>query len=123
MGARMSALAVLVRVWTYLYTFALPSEIRDRRRSEIESDVWESEHDPDVPHHALVLRLLRGMPADVLWRLEVTPSRQHAPRARAAPPAVDADLNIKMEVGPVREVAGRDLAPSRTCLCRLRLPR
>jgi len=74
----MSALNVLVRVWTYLYTFALPSEIRDRRRAEIESDVWESEHDPDVPHHALVLRLLRGMPADVLWRLEVTPSRQHA---------------------------------------------
>jgi hypothetical protein len=82
----MSALAVLVRVWTYLYTFALRSEIRDRRRSEIESDVWESEHDPDVPHHALVLRLLRGMPADVLWRLEVTltPSRQHARAAVAA---------------------------------------
>jgi hypothetical protein len=72
----MSALHVLVRIWTHLYTFALPSEIRDRRRAEVESDVWESEHDPDVPHHAVVLRLLRGMPADLLWRLEVTPHRQ-----------------------------------------------
>ena len=79
----MSPMHLLVRIWTHLYTFALPSEIRDRRRAEIESDVWESEHDPDVPHHALVLRLLRGMPADLLWRLEatLTPSRQ---RARAA---------------------------------------
>ena len=74
----MSALHRLVRVWTHLYTFALPSEIRDRRRAEIESDVWESEHDPDVPHHALVLRLLRGIPADLLWRLEVVPHRQPA---------------------------------------------
>src|SRR5436309_3503637 len=80
----MSAPHVLVRIWTHLYTFALPSEIRDRRRAEIESDVWESEHDPDVPHHAIVLRLLRGMPADLLWRLEVTPSRQHARAAVGA---------------------------------------
>jgi hypothetical protein len=80
----MRALHVLVRGWTRLYTFALPSEIRDRRRAEIESDVWESEHDPDVPHHALVLRLLGGMPADLLWRLEVTPSRQHARAAVGA---------------------------------------
>jgi hypothetical protein len=74
----MSALHMLVRIWTHLYTFALPSEIRDRRRAEIESDVWESEHDPDVPPHAVVLRVLRGMPADVLWRLDVAPSQQHA---------------------------------------------
>lgn len=81
MGARMSALHALVRAWTRLYTVALPPEIRDRRRAEIESDVWESEHDPDVPRHALLLRLLRGMPAELLWRLEVT----HGPEpARAA---------------------------------------
>jgi hypothetical protein len=80
----MSALHVLVRVWTYLYTFALPSEIRDRRRAEIESDLWESEHDPDVPHHAFVLRLLRGLPADLLWRLEVTSGRHHARAAVGA---------------------------------------
>jgi hypothetical protein len=75
---------MLVRIWTHLYTFALPSDIRDRRRAEIESDVWESEHDPDVPHHALAFRLLRGMPSDLLWRLEVTPSRQHARAAVGA---------------------------------------
>ena len=80
----MSALHLLVRVWTHLYTFALPSEVRDRRRAEIESDVWESGHDPDVPRHAVVLRLLRGMPADLLWRLEVMPRRQHARAAVGA---------------------------------------
>ena len=80
----MSAPHVLVRVWTRLYTSALSSEIRDRRRAEIESDVWESEHDPDIPHRALVLRLLRGIPADLLWRLEVTPGRQHARAAVGA---------------------------------------
>jgi hypothetical protein len=80
----MSALHLLVRVWTHLYTFALPSEIRDRRRAEIESDAWESEHDPDIPHYVLLIRLLRGMPADLLWRLEVTPSRHHAHAALGA---------------------------------------
>jgi hypothetical protein len=74
----MSAPHVLVRVWTYLYTFGLPSEVRDRRCAEIESDLWESEHDPDIPRHAPVLRLLRGLPADLLWRLEVTPGRHYA---------------------------------------------
>ena len=80
----MSALQVLVRIWTRLYTFALPAEIRDRRRAEIESDVWESEHDPDTPHPALLLRLLRGVPADLRWRLEVTPTREHARAAVGA---------------------------------------
>lgn len=80
----MSSRHLLVRVWTDLYTFALPSEIRDRRRAEIESDVWESEHDPDAEHHVLMLRLLRGMPADLLWRLEVTPGRCHAREAVGA---------------------------------------
>ena len=80
----MSPMHLLVRIWTHLYTFALPSEIRERRRAEIESDVWESEHDPDVPHHAFVFRVLRGMPADVLWRLEVAPSRQHTRAAVGA---------------------------------------
>ncbi len=80
----MSVLDMVIRVWTHLYTFALPSEIRDRRRAEIESDVWESRHDPDVPHHTLVIRLLTGVPADLLWRLELTLSRQHARAALGA---------------------------------------
>jgi hypothetical protein len=74
----MSTLHLLVRAWTALYTFALPPDIRDRRRAEIASDLWESEHDPDVPRGELLFRALRGLPADLLWRFEVTPGPQHA---------------------------------------------
>ena len=74
----MSTLHLLVRAWTTLYTFALPPEMRDRRRAEIVSDLWESEHDPDVPRGEPLFRVLRGVPADLLWRFEVTPGPQRA---------------------------------------------
>jgi hypothetical protein len=38
------------------------------RRSEIESDVWESLHDPDVERPQLVLRVAGGAFDDVRWR-------------------------------------------------------
>jgi hypothetical protein len=66
----MNAVHSLIRAWTSLYTLALPSEVRARRRAEIESDLWESAHDRDDAGRGLLLRLLRGMPADILWRLE-----------------------------------------------------
>src|SRR5206468_12254741 len=115
----MSALHVLVRIWTHLYTFALPSEIRDRRRAEIESDVWESAHDPDVPRHAFVLRVLGGMPADVLWRLEVTPCRQHA---RAAVGALAGAGVLALALwGFVRHPVPRPAPPRRPVPISLRL--
>jgi hypothetical protein len=39
--------ASLVRSWTWLYTCGLPAAVRDARRAEIESDLWEFFHDPD----------------------------------------------------------------------------
>jgi hypothetical protein len=67
--------ASLVRSWTWLYTCGLPAAVRDARRAEIESDLWEFFHDPDraaaVSSTAhLVVRLLRGVPDDVSWCAE-----------------------------------------------------
>jgi hypothetical protein len=63
----------LVRIWTRIYTAGLHAEIRERRRAEIESDLWESIHDTTNTDHAgisLINRLGRGIPADVFWRIE-----------------------------------------------------
>ena len=38
----------LVRNWARAYTFGLPSGIREERRAEIESDIWEQAHDSGV---------------------------------------------------------------------------
>ena len=59
-----SITATLVRAWTRLYTVGMPREWRDQRRAEIESDLWESEQQDAI------VRLIRGMPADLGWRIE-----------------------------------------------------
>ena len=56
--------APLVRAWTWIYTLGLPRDLRARRRREIESDLWESSE------QAAIVRLVRGIPADVGWRIE-----------------------------------------------------
>ena len=68
----------LVRSWTRVYTFGLTAEIREARRAEIESDLWEHAHDLELggdassPFCALheLIRLLAGVPDDLLWRIE-----------------------------------------------------
>ncbi len=62
-----------VRAWTRLYTWRLKPELRQARREQVESDLWESQRDPDAigtgALHILV-RLLAGVPDDLGWRLE-----------------------------------------------------
>ena len=60
----------LVRTWTRLYTIGVAPDLRDRRRAEIESDLWESRHQPQRPYTAahVLLRLLLGVRDDVAWR-------------------------------------------------------
>jgi len=75
MNAKSSAIANgIVRLWTVLYTTGLPPERRDARRCEIESDLWEADHDPDASDAwaglRTLTRLLRGMADDVVWRHE-----------------------------------------------------
>lgn len=68
----------LVRWWTRLYTLGLPLEIRERRCREIESDLWEQTHAAEggtKPALSIVMRLIAGIPADVLWRTEAMTGR------------------------------------------------
>ena len=72
--------ASLVRSWTWLYTCGLPAAVRDARRAEIESDLWEFFHDPARVESAgsaahLVVRLLRGVPDDLIWCAEHVAAR------------------------------------------------
>jgi hypothetical protein len=72
-----------VRTWTRVYTCGMPALSRDVRRDEIESDLWEWQHDPDRgtgPGAAanMFLRLVLGMPDDLFWR------ETHAPHGKSA---------------------------------------
>lgn len=64
-----------VRAWTRLYTSRMPPALRETRRAEIESDLWECQRDAardrviGAAFHIL-LRLLIGMPDDLGWRVE-----------------------------------------------------
>ena len=66
----------IVRTWVRLYTTGLPASLRDSRRDEIDSDLWEQAHEAEVgPNDGrslathLLLRMLLGFPDDLLWRL------------------------------------------------------
>ena len=63
-----------VRAWTRTYTRGLPATVRDARRQEVDSDLWESEHDPDARGSSvpirIVARLIIGMVDDLRWRFE-----------------------------------------------------
>jgi len=58
----------MTRWWTRVYTFGLPAELRETRRAEIESDLWESLHDPDAARSQILPRLAGGVMDDVCWR-------------------------------------------------------
>jgi TonB family protein len=55
-----------------MYTWRLPPAVRDARREEIESDLWESSHDPGITQAELVMqtvmRLTLGIADDLAWR-------------------------------------------------------
>jgi hypothetical protein len=81
MTARWLRLALLsVRGWTRVYTWRLPEPMRDARRAEIESDLWEflhdAERDPRVAASVQLFgRLLLGVSDDLWWRLEYEGTR------------------------------------------------
>jgi lipopolysaccharide/colanic/teichoic acid biosynthesis glycosyltransferase len=62
-------------VWVRLYTHGLPAEVRDRRRQEIASDIFEQRrydadegHLPDAVAVRLLARWVCGIPSDLSWR-------------------------------------------------------
>jgi uncharacterized protein (TIGR03435 family) len=78
----------LVRLWSRAYTLGMPAAARDARLSEIECDLWEYQHDADRPARPIemFLRLLLGIPDDLLWRFEQATDGSvpsHAPARRA----------------------------------------
>jgi hypothetical protein len=77
MSPPLRAALALVRGWTCLYTAAMAPALRDARRAEIESDLWEFHEDarrrgypPSAIGAHMLLRLVLGMPADLFWRAE-----------------------------------------------------
>lgn len=74
----------VVRFWTRMYTSRLAPEIRDPRRAEIESDLWEH---LDAPGEVamdrrsvagqIVARCLLGLVADLTWRSEMVRGRRN----------------------------------------------
>ena len=67
----------LTHAWAGLYTRGLPADRRAQRREEIDCDLWEHQRLADLQREpvtataaAILLRLLLGVPADIVWRLE-----------------------------------------------------
>ena len=78
MSAWTSAASSLTRAWVATYTLGLASTVRESRRREIASDLWEHQHDaaregsgPLGTALHIISRTLRGLPADVFWRINV----------------------------------------------------
>jgi hypothetical protein len=69
--------ARLVRQWVRLYTRGVRPESRDRRRDEIDADLWcQLEESALLGRPAgstdieILIRWLAGIPADLIWRIE-----------------------------------------------------
>jgi uncharacterized protein (TIGR03435 family) len=67
----------IVRAWTSFYTWRMSATLRQERRAEIESDLWEFQRDAGENHSLnvaahVLLRFLLGIPDDVGWRVEHT---------------------------------------------------
>jgi hypothetical protein len=68
--------SALTRIWTTFYTVGLSGSLRQARRAEIESDLWDQQYfaflqgEPrsQTASH-IFLRLLLGVPSDVAWRV------------------------------------------------------
>jgi hypothetical protein len=58
----------VVRWWTRFYTAGLPVDLRDARRAEVESDLWESVSD-GAPSRHILARLALGIVDDLTWSL------------------------------------------------------
>jgi len=72
------AASALSRAWVRLYTARLPVTLRDSRRAEVETDLWEHQHDhrasrtpPRITATEILLRTCLGAVDDLAWRVDV----------------------------------------------------
>ena len=77
MSAVLDVAVGMTRSWVAVYTSGLAPELRDARRAEIDSDLWEhqrtarlQDQPPGETALQLLTRLLLGILSDVTWRLE-----------------------------------------------------
>jgi len=77
MNAALDMVVGMTRSWVAVYTSGLPRELRNGRRAEIDSDLWEQQRTarlqdqpPGETALQLLARLVLGVPSDVTWRLE-----------------------------------------------------
>jgi len=68
MSPRAAAAVSVARWWTRCYTAGLPVDLRDARRAEVESDLWESVSD-GAPSRHILARLALGIADDLTWSL------------------------------------------------------
>jgi hypothetical protein len=80
----------LTHCWVRAYTAHLEPTVRDTRRAELASDLWEHEADAQQMglgslrvNAQMLRRLLAGIPADLLWRSQ---QRDATPVLSAAHP-------------------------------------
>lgn len=97
--------AALVSTWTRVYTWRMDAWRRDVRRAEIESDLWEFEHDSNArglsPAVHVLARLVIGIPSDVCWRVESRLPERPALRPHAALAATAALVIAALWMAPV----------------------
>lgn len=65
----------LTRGWLRAYTCQMPRHLAESRRAEIESDLWEMQHDRDLTRgrasgSIALARLIKGIPCDIAWRFD-----------------------------------------------------
>lgn len=65
----------VARGWVALYTLGVSPSLREARRAEINSDLWEQRHEEtgsnDGSTGSVLARVLGGLPADVAWAIDV----------------------------------------------------
>ena len=83
MNIALSLAVALAHSWVGVYTRGLPGALRDARRNEIESDLWEQQwlaarrqELPLVTAAEIAARTLLGFMSDITWRLEAGASSQ-----------------------------------------------
>ena len=95
------------RLWVHLYTTGLPAGIRQGRRAEIDSDLWEQVECGDAATVStaghVFLRMLLGMPSDIAWHLAElggnTMNRSFASRAVLGGVTILGGLSVLAGVG------------------------
>ncbi len=70
--------ASLARIWLRLYTLGMTADLCERREDQLNSDLWEHQADrlgadvaPSMVGLEVIGRMVRGMPADLLWRFQL----------------------------------------------------